>query len=117
MKQRLILRTADRKLFIDELIRLGAEGAIQAPDSVPSFGVVFTAEVLVEVERGSERFSTQNVYAVPLPIDVYTREQMEEMVWEEFREACQAFGVKGRERSVMLEQYIRKSEDYLKLRR
>lgn len=112
MKQRLILRTPDRKFYVSEILRLGKLGATLAVDSVPGFGMPYTAELMIEVERGKEYRSTATLHAVPLAIETFTIAQMEAMVWDDFREACNALGVKGRERSVMLEEYKRKAEHY-----
>lgn len=112
LKQRLIVRTADRKVFVRELLALGQAGARLADDSVPGFSIPFTAEVIVDVERGKEYRSTASIHAIPVPVETYTKQQMEEMVWDEFREACGALGVKGRERAVMLEEYLTRAEHY-----
>lgn len=112
MKQRLILRTADRITYVQELLKLGAEGATLSETSVPSFGMPFTAELVIEVTRGKERTSSPLIHAIPLPVVTYTRQEMEDMVWEDFREACGALAVKGRERAVMMEEYLRKAEHY-----
>jgi hypothetical protein len=37
----------------------------------------------------------------------YTQEQLEMMDWDAFRDVCKVFGIKGRERSVMIEQYMK----------
>lgn len=114
MKQRLIVRTANRRLFIEELLVLGAKGATLAEDSVPLMTVPYCVEVEVEVERGKEYLSTHVVHAVPLPVELFTQAQMEEMVWEDFRVACAALDIRGRERAVMLAEYMRKSGDYIR---
>lgn len=36
----------------------------------------------------------------------YTKQQLEDMDWDAFRDVCKVFGIKGRERAVMIEQYI-----------
>lgn len=40
----------------------------------------------------------------------YTREDLEKMDWELFRTFCKGFGIKGRERSVMIDQYLALTE-------
>lgn len=112
MKQRLIVRTADRRLYIEELLKLGKLGAVLAPNSVPHMGIPFSAELVVEVQSGKEFQSTPTVHALPLPITTYSKDVMEAMVWDDFREACNKLGVKGRERAVMLEEYLRKAAHY-----
>ncbi len=37
----------------------------------------------------------------------YTKEQLEEMDWDAFRAVCKVFEIKGRERAVMIEQYLK----------
>ena len=117
MKQRLIIRTADRRVFMNELLAWGAKGATLAEDSAPIMTVPYTAEVEIEVVRGKEYKSTPSVHAIPLPILLFTEAQMEEMVWDEFREACAALDVRGRERAVMLKEYMRRSGDYIRNQR
>lgn len=112
MQQRLIIRTTDRRLFVSELLAYGAKGARMYENSVPSYLVPFTAELVVEVERGKEFQSTATCHAVPLPAVVYTEQQMKDMVWDEFRDACRELGVKGRDRAVMLEEYLKKAKHY-----
>lgn len=36
----------------------------------------------------------------------YTKQQLEDMDWDAFREVCKVFGIKGRERALMIEQYL-----------
>lgn len=112
MKQRLILRTADRMLFVSELLRLGSQGAHLVVGTVPTMSAPYSAELELEVVKGKELVSTPFVHAIPLPVTTYSKAQMEEMIWDDFREACNALGVKGRERAVMLEEYLRKSGHY-----
>lgn len=112
MKQRLILRTADRMLFVNELLRLGSKGASIVVGTVPTMSAPYSAELEVEVAKGEAFVSTPFLHAIPIPVPTFTKAQMEEMVWDDFREACNALGVKGRERAVMLEEYLRKSGHY-----
>ena len=36
----------------------------------------------------------------------YTKQQLEDMDWDSFRDVCKVFGIKGRERAVMIDQYL-----------
>ena len=36
----------------------------------------------------------------------YTKQQLEDMDWDAFREVCKVFGIKVRERAVMIDQYL-----------
>lgn len=80
--------------------------------TVPTMSAPYAAELEVEVVKGKEFVSTPHLHAIPVPVTTFNKTQMEEMVWDDFREACNALGVKGRERAVMLEEYLRKSGHY-----
>lgn len=110
VKQKLTVRTADRIKFVDEIIALGAMGAVQRRNSVPKLTAPFMADFVIEVDPKKPMVSTATVIAYPPDIKAYTEIELSKMTFEEFREAVALVGVKGRERDKMLKSYL----DYFK---
>ncbi len=108
MKQKVIVRTPDQKIFVQKLLELGAMGGKLNPQTVPRLSSSpYSAELLVELEdRSQEIKPSPYIIAFPIPPELYTEEQMRDMVWEEFRVACAQVGVKGRDREKMLSDYL-----------
>lgn len=105
--QKLLVRSVDRIKFVETLLELGSIGAKIAEKTVPKMIVPFQAELILEITDPSQALkSTPNLIAFPVEYDIYTKTELEEMIWPDFREAVATRGVKGRDRTVMLEAYL-----------
>lgn len=106
VKQKIVLRTADRREFVDECIRWGVMGAVQKQGSVPRFIAPFTAEFEILVDPKSPYKDTHCIRAYPPDHRIYTEEELSQMEFNEFRESVALLGVKGREREKMVADYL-----------
>ena len=106
VKQKIVLRTADRREFVDECIRWGVMGAVQKQGSVPRFIAPFTAEFEILVDPKNPYKDTHCIRAYPPDHRIYTEVELEQMEWSEFRESVALLGVKGREREKMTSDYL-----------
>lgn len=105
--QKLLVRSVDRIKFVETLLQLGGIGAKIAENTVPKMIVPFQAELILEITDPSQALKSHpNLIAFPVEYDIYTKTELEEMVWPDFREAVATRGVKGRDRTVMLEAYL-----------
>lgn len=108
--QRLIVSTHDRRLFIEKVQQVTLLGAKLADNTVPRLTspFPFQAEFDYIVESPNKIVKSElGLHALAPSYPVYTAQQMKELVWEEFREACSWKGVKGRDREVMLKEYLK----------
>ena len=106
VKQKIVLRTADRREFVDECIRWGVMGAVQKQGSVPRFIAPFTAEFEILVDPKNPHKDTHCIRAYPPDHRIYTEEELSQMEFNEFRESVALLGVKGREREKMVADYL-----------
>ena len=106
VKQKIVLRTADRREFVDECIRWGVMGAVQKQGSVPRFIAPFTAEFEILVDPKNPHKDTHCIRAYPPDHRIYTEEELSQMEFNEFRESVALLGVKGRERDKMVADYL-----------
>lgn len=106
VKQKIVLRTADRREFVDECIRWGVMGAVQKQGSVPRFIAPFTAEFEILVDPKNPYKDTHCIRAYPPDHRIYTEEELSQMEFNEFRESVALLGVKGREREKMVADYL-----------
>ena len=105
--QKLTVRSVDRVKYVETLLELGAKGAKLSEHTVPKLIMPFQAELVMEITDPSQALkSTPHIIAYPVDYEVYTKDVLESMVWEEFREAVATQGVKGRDRTIMLEKYL-----------
>lgn len=105
--QKLTVRSVDRAKYVETLLELGAKGAKLSEGTVPKLIMPFQAELVMEITDPSQILkSTPNIIAYPVDYEVYTESQLTSMVWEDFREAVATQGVKGRDRTIMLEKYL-----------
>lgn len=113
-KQEFVVRTGDPKVFIDEVIRLAQEGAVRKENTFPRLkGFPITVTLVKEVKGAGEEKSTPTSQAVPVKRSeqVYNKEELEEMEWEDFRALVGAHGIKGRDRALMTKKYLKAVED------
>lgn len=105
--QKLLVRSVDRIKFVETLLELGSIGAKIAEKTVPKMIVPFQAELILEITDPSQVLKSHpNLIAFPVEYDIYTKTELEEMIWDDFREAVATRGVKGRDRQKMLEAYL-----------
>lgn len=106
VKQKIVLRTADRVEFAKELLKWGAMGAKLQDRTVPRLYAPFTAELEIMVNPSTPFKDTHCVRAYPPDHRIYTEQELENMTFEEFRESVALLGVKGRDRKIMVADYL-----------
>ena len=106
VKQKVVIRTGDRIEFVKHLLQFGAEGAKIQQNTVPRLIAPFTAELEIMVDPKKPYTDTPHTRAYPPDHRIYTEQELESMTFEEFRESVALFGVKGRERKVMTQEYL-----------
>lgn len=106
VKQKIVIRTADRVEFAKELLKWGAMGAKLQDRTVPRLIAPFTAELVVMIDPKKPHKDTHCIRAYPPDHRVYTEQELTDMVFEEFRESVALFGVKGRDRKIMTKDYL-----------
>jgi hypothetical protein len=116
VKQKITLTAADPVVFVNEL-----EGAILKGARVDSteFPYIrsFPMRVGLYVEGPADKddwlwksTAHLNCYGIDVAQFSYTKEQLEELSWADFRKVCAAVGVKGRERDKMTKEYMEATE-------
>ena len=106
VKQKIVLRTADRIEFATELLKWGAMGAKLQDRTVPRLFAPFTAELEILVDPKNPYKDTHCIRAYPPDHRIYTEEELSQMEFNEFRESVALLGVKGRERDKMVADYL-----------
>lgn len=105
--QTLVITSASPVDFIQRVLDAGKQGAVLKDRTCPRIkGVPFMAELVIETDKGIQ--SSPGVNALPLPESdkVYTKEDLEAMDWEAFKDAVQSKGIRGRQRDVMQVKYL-----------
>ena len=106
VRQKIVIRSGDRIEFVEELLKWGAIGAKRQSNSVPRLYAPFTAELEIMVNPSTPFKDTHCVRAYPPDHRIYTEQEMEAMEWNEFRESVALLGVKGRDRKIMVADYL-----------
>lgn len=106
VRQKIVIRSGDRIEFVEELLKWGAIGAKRQSNSVPRLYAPFTAELEIMVNPSTPFKDTHCIRAYPPDHRVYTEQEMESMEWNEFRESVALLGVKGRDRKIMVADYL-----------
>ena len=106
VKQKIVLRTADRIEFATELLKWGAMGAKLQDRTVPRLFAPFTAELEILIDPKVPHKDTHCIRAYPPDHRIYTEEELSQMEFNEFRESVALLGVKGRERDKMVADYL-----------
>ena len=106
VKQKMVLRTADRIEFATELLKWGAMGAKLQDRTVPRLYAPFTAELEILVDPKNPHKDTHCIRAYPPDHRIYTEQELEDMEFTEFRESVALLGVKGRDRKIMTFDYL-----------
>ena len=106
VRQKIVIRSGDRIEFVEELLKWGAIGAKRQSNSVPRLYAPFTAELEIMVNPSTPFKDTHCVRAYPPDHRIYTEQELENMTFEEFRESVALLGVKGRDRKIMVTDYL-----------
>ena len=106
VRQKIVIRSGDRIEFVEELLKWGAIGAKRQSNSVPRLYAPFTAELEIMVNPSTPFKDTHCIRAYPPDHRIYTEQEMEAMEWNEFRESVALLGVKGRDRKIMVADYL-----------
>ena len=106
VRQKIVIRSGDRIEFVEELLKWGAIGAKRQSNSVPRLYAPFTAELEIMVNPSTPFKDTHCIRAYPPDHRIYTEEELEQMEWNEFRESVALLGVKGRDRKIMVTDYL-----------
>ena len=106
VRQKIVIRSGDRIEFVEELLKWGAIGAKRQSNSVPRLYAPFTAELEIMVNPSTPFKDTHCVRAYPPDHRIYTEQELENMTFEEFRESAALLGVKGRDRKIMVADYL-----------
>ena len=106
VRQKIVIRSGDRIEFVEELLKWGAIGAKRQANTVPRLFAPFTAELEIMVNPSTPFKDTHCVRAYPPDHRIYTEQELENMTFEEFRESAALLGVKGRDRKIMVADYL-----------
>lgn len=105
--QRITVRSADRVEWMKAVVDWASKGARLSKGSVPKMVVPFMVDMEIEVEAHAQYKSTPTAIAYPVKSTFYTEQQLTDMEWNDFRKACKAVGVVGRDKKTMLEDYLK----------
>lgn len=98
--------------FVKKILELGAQGFVLKDNTFPRLkGFPLTASLVIETDKTLQMEPGLHTIPVPLKDSVFTAEDLEAMEWEDFKDAVQSRGVKGRQRSVMQVKYLKAVED------
>ena len=89
--------------WIENLIRFIKMGAEVKKDSMVKVSFPHYAWLTISTDEVLKSEPGVQVHRVN---ETFTKEQLEEMTWQEFRAQCEYKGVRGRDRSVMLRSYL-----------
>ena len=106
VRQKIVIRSGDRIEFVEELLKWGAIGAKRQTNTVPRLYAPFTAELDIMVNPSTPFKDTHCIRAYPPDHRIYTEQELENMTFEEFRESVALLGVKGRDRKIMVTDYL-----------
>ena len=106
VRQKIVIRSGDRIEFVEELLKWGAIGAKRQANTVPRLFAPFTAELEIMVNPSTPFKDSHCIRAYPPDHRIYTEQEMESMEWNEFRESVALLGVKGRDRKIMVADYL-----------
>ena len=108
--QRLIVSTHDRRFFIEKVQQLTLLGAKLADNTVPRLTTPFPFQAEFDITLASPKdiFKSElGIHALYPSAEIFTEEEMKAMSFEDFREQCAWWGIKGREKETMLSEYLK----------
>lgn len=93
--------------FVNKVLEMGKEGYTLHENTYPRLkGFPITASLVIETDKTVKQEPGVQTIPVPLKDSVFTAEDLEAMEWEDFKDAVQSRGVKGRQRGVMQAKYL-----------
>ena len=107
--QQIVVSSANPVEFIKRVVELAQQGAVLKDNTCPRLKTLpFIAEFTFEVTGSEELKVSPGVNAIPVPLGekVYTKEQLEAMPIEEMRPIVASRGVKGRDKRLMIKEYL-----------
>ena len=108
--QRLIVSTHDRRFFIEKVQQLTLLGAKLADNTVPRLTTPFPFQAEFDITLASPKdiFKSElGIHVLCPSAEIFTEEEMKAMSFEDFREQCAWWGIKGREKETMLSEYLK----------
>lgn len=97
--------------FVNKVLEMGKQGYTLHENTYPRLkGFPITASLVIETDKTVEQSPGVQTIPVPLKDSVFTAEDLEAMEWEDFKDAVQSRGVKGRQRAVMQAKYLKAVE-------
>jgi hypothetical protein len=95
--------------FVSRILELGSKGATLKERTCPRLkGLPYAAELVYEVEGTEPLQVGPGVNAIPVALSelVYTKEQLEAMPIEDIRPILASRGIKGRDKRLMIKEYL-----------
>ncbi len=110
-RQEVIITAHDANIFLSLVEEMVSKGG-KVLKGYPFLSLPYTASFeFINKEHIPARPGVQDlgrkVMADAVAVANYTKEQLEEMDWDAFRAVCKVFDIKGRERDVMVEKYLK----------
>lgn len=91
--------------FMKNIIELASKGAVLQEDKVPTMRFPYSAFMYFETE---ELMKDKPGFKFQIIQEVFTKEQLEAMTWEEFKRVCKKqYGLTGRDRNLLMTQYLK----------
>jgi hypothetical protein len=116
--QEFVIRTADPRKFVDEVVALAQKGAVLKENTYPRLkGYPITATMVIEDSgNGVDKSSSPNVQAMPVKSEdkTYSKEELESMEWDELKKAAKSLGITGRDRDILTRKYLEAMEEKAK---
>lgn len=107
--QQIVVSSANPVDFIKRVVELGKQGAVLKDNTCPRLRTLpFIAEFTFELSGTEELKNSPGVNAIPVPLGekVYTKEQLEAMPIEDIRPILASRNIKGRDKRLMIKEYI-----------
>lgn len=108
-KQTIVVTSTNPVDFVKLILEKGREGCTLKERTCPRLkGLPYAAELVYEVEGTESLPVGPGVNAIPVALSelVYTKEQLEAMPIEDMRPIVASRGVKGRDKTKMIKQYL-----------
>lgn len=91
--------------FIENLVDLASKGAVLDTNSFNAHNSNFPARAYMILESETPLENTATV-RYNLVEGAYTREQLDEMKWDDLKAVCKAAGITGRDRELITTAYL-----------
>lgn len=108
--QKFTVSAVDPKEFVRMVLEFGAKGAWLPDDEYPQINhYPKHVKLAIEVNENTEAIlSSPNIIAFDPVYDAksFTKEELDEMQWDDLKAVCKAVGVTGRDRTVIINRYL-----------